>query len=50
VKPGGKNKPLKQSLQDRQRKFNDLLREKEAAAKERAARKQQEREDQSRIG
>jgi hypothetical protein len=50
MKPGDKIKPLKESLKDRQRKFADLLREKEAAAKAQAAREQQEREDQPRIG
>jgi hypothetical protein len=46
MNPGDKNKPLKKSLNDQQRKFNELLREKEAAVTARAAREQQEREDQ----
>jgi hypothetical protein len=56
MKPGDKNKPLISSLKDQQRKFNDVLREKEAAAMARAARREREdrarkeREDQARIG
>ena len=49
MKPDDKNKPLKKPLQDQLRRFNDLLREKEDAARARAAREQQERENQAKI-